>query len=302
MTQATPAPTLDGFQERLDAASSALLFPMAKYRPISSHGGAMSAQDGLILHVTTNHFDPYGFFSNPNNGASSTWWLSETVVGKCSCPTPQDIVLIEQYYDALMKCWAQMAGNSEYQALETSGTNTSAMSAAMVHTAAHLLAWGHTSRLSWVLGTIETPGAKGFGWHGMGGDAWGGHFGCPGTLRKNQRAEIIKQANAILGHTAPHVLTPTHDVAPRFLGLIASGAHGLAVHEWQAQMKHRGWNIAVDGYFGAKSASVCQQFETILVKHRWEFVDAAGKPHFTTVDGKVGLTTWHAAWDAPNLT
>ena len=43
----------------------------------------------------------------------------------------------------------------------------------------------------------DSPSVKGYGWHGMGGDAWGGHPGCPGSVRKAQRAQIIALAMAI---------------------------------------------------------------------------------------------------------
>ena len=37
----------------------------------------------------------------------------------------------------------------------------------------------------------DKPGQGGFGWHGMGGAAWGNHPGCPGDLRKAQRPLIL---------------------------------------------------------------------------------------------------------------
>ena len=306
MTQATLEPTAEGFEERLAAASSALLYPGARYRPISSHGGPMTAQDGVVMHVTTNHADPYGFFSNPNNGASSTWWFGETVIGKCPCPQPQDIVLCEQYFDALMKSWAQVNGNGLYQSGETSGVPTVPLTPAQVHTFAHLYAWGHrTNPLDWPLVAVETPGQKGFIWHGAGGAAWGGHYGCPGTPRRNQRATILKQAAVILGAspTPPHPLpAPTHDVAPRFVGALQVGSHGLPVHEWQAQMQHRGWHIAVDGIFGNGTLAVVREWEALLVKHAWTFVDANHKAWAPHNDGVIDNDSWHAAWDAPNLT
>lgn len=291
-------------------ASAGKIYPGAKFRPIASHGGAMSAQDGNILHVTTNHFDPYGFFSNSNNGASSTWWIGETVIGKCKCPTPQNIVLCEQYYDALVKCWAQAAGNGLYQSTETSGVPTQAMSAAMIHTLAHLYAWGHLN-LGWSLALAEHPGAKGFGWHGMGGQAWGGHIGCPGGLRRNQRAAVLAQAKVILGQKPDtHTYTPTKDTAPRYMGLLVSGSHGTPVHEWQDKMIRRGWvtipnsggkKFTADGVFGKDTEAVTRAFEAILVKHRWQFVGPKGHAYSTTVDGKIGVCVWHAAWDAPSL-
>lgn len=302
---------LDDYQSRLETAANPVgagivLYPGARYRPIASHGGAMSEQCGNVIHITTMHADPYGYFSNTNNGASSTFWIGETIIGKCGCPTPHNITAIEQYYDALMKSWAQMGGNGFYQSTETSGLTGTAMSAAQVHTYAHLYAWGHKqAQLAWQMHTVEVPNQHGFGWHGMGGTAWGGHIYCPGTLRKNQRAAVLQQANVILTgqHPAPTPPpTPTHNTAPRFMGLLVQGSRGLPVHEWQAQMRHRGWNIAVDGNFGAGTLAVVKEFEALLAKHHWQYVDPQHKVFTTKVDGKIGNCVWHAAWDAPNLT
>ena len=50
----------------------------------------------------------------------------------------------------------------------------------------------------------DSPSVKGYGWHGMGGQPWGGHPDCPGEVRKAQRAKIIALAMAIRsGGSAP---------------------------------------------------------------------------------------------------
>lgn len=43
----------------------------------------------------------------------------------------------------------------------------------------------------------NSPSVKGYGWHGMGGAAFGGHLQCPGDVRKAQRGQIIALAVAI---------------------------------------------------------------------------------------------------------
>lgn len=60
--------------------------------------------------------------------------------------------------------------------------------------------------------------------------------------------------------------------------------NGNDVREWQAQMAHRGWRLAVDGAYGPGSEAVCKQFQA--EKH-------------LGVDGVVGPVTWRAAWVAP---
>jgi N-acetylmuramoyl-L-alanine amidase len=49
----------------------------------------------------------------------------------------------------------------------------------------------------------DSPLVKGYGWHGMGGAGWGGHYDCPGDVRKAQRAEIIARAAVIRNPPPP---------------------------------------------------------------------------------------------------
>lgn len=273
-------------------ASGPLLYPHATYRPIASHGGAMDAQDGLILHITSVHADPYGFFSNVNNGASSTWWIDKD--GR-----------VEQYYDARARCWAQMAGNGLYQAVETDGVPPEPLSDAQIEALAHLYVWGHR-HLNWPLDLANAPGQRGFGWHGMGGAAWGGHYSCPDNARVKQRAAVLARAGVLLGshpHPHPHPTpptppkphptpTPVNCAPPRYLGLLVPGSHGHPVHEWQAQMIKRGWNLGpsgADGAFGPKTEAVVRAFERQI----------RGQGYATPIDGEVGRVVWRAAWCAP---
>ncbi|MFC5825612.1 peptidoglycan-binding domain-containing protein [Nonomuraea insulae] len=52
---------------------------------------------------------------------------------------------------------------------------------------------------------------------------------------------------------------------------------------WQQQMRHRGWNIAVDGEFGEESRRLCANFEM---------------EHGLTANGDVDEKTWKATWEA----
>jgi peptidoglycan hydrolase-like protein with peptidoglycan-binding domain len=155
------------------------IMPGAIWKPISSHGGGVDSHLGLILHITTNNFDPYGFFSNPGNQASSTFWVAADGT-------------IEQYIDSDLRSWAQAGGNSSYASVETSGVNGTLMTAAQVSAVARIYAWGHQVH-GWPLQLSESPGQPGLGWHGMGGAAWGSHYDCPG-VRKGQRQAVLDQA------------------------------------------------------------------------------------------------------------
>lgn len=55
------------------------------------------------------------------------------------------------------------------------------------------MAWLHSEH-GIELQIANSPSDRGFGWHGMGGAAWGGHTDCPGDKRKAQRQEILSIA------------------------------------------------------------------------------------------------------------
>ena len=156
-------------------------YPGATWRPLPStsyNAGARTARLGLILHVQQGNASPFGWFANPVSKASSTFWVSKAG-------------LVEQYMEAGSDAsWAQAAGNFAYDSVETEGLDSEPLTGAQITALAALCAWEHAT-FGMPLVTIETPGASGFGWHGMGGVAWGNHPGCPGDLRKAQRAQIL---------------------------------------------------------------------------------------------------------------
>ena len=161
--------------------------PFAKWEPVPSHSGPMSEHRGLVLHVQVGNGDCYGEFSNPANQASSTWWVAK------------DGALV-QYIDSDDIAWTEAAGNGTWDSVETEGVPAEVLTDAQVLTLARLYVWGH-EQYGWPLELAEYPTDTGLGWHGMGGVAWGGHFGCPGNLRKAQRAEVIYLADLVLNPT-----------------------------------------------------------------------------------------------------
>lgn len=163
--------------------------PDARWEPVGNHSGPMSAHDGLILHVAEAHQDVHDWFNNPSSQASSTFWVGEN--GE-----------LVQYVDADEDAWAQAGGNPTYNSVETAGYSTSGLTKQQIKSLATLYAWGHRT-YGWPLQLAEKPGDKGFGWHGMGGTAWGGHFSCPGDKRKAQRKQILRAAQSLLAPKKP---------------------------------------------------------------------------------------------------
>lgn len=140
----------------------------------------MTAHLGLVLHVQVGSHSCYPEFVNIANQASSTLWVAKT--GD-----------LEQYVDGDDVAWAEAAGNRTYDSVETEGLPTEPLTPAQITTLADVYRQGH-DYYGWPYKLAESPGDMGFGWHGMGGAAWGGHVFCPGELRKAQRGEILARA------------------------------------------------------------------------------------------------------------
>lgn len=143
-------------------------------------GGSLTTSRGLVLHVQAGDNDPWGWFDRPDVQASSHWW-----VGKSG-----ELV---QYVPADRQAWAEAAGNAGWHSVETEGTPDQPLTAEQIATLSRLYAWGHAA-WGWPLQLADTVTGTGFGTHGMGGAAWGGHTGCPGRARTAQRTQILTAA------------------------------------------------------------------------------------------------------------
>lgn len=91
----------------------------------------------------------------------------------------------------------QSAGNQNYFSIETEGYGVAiaghpatALNSNQLDWCARIVDAAH-AELSMPLKLAEKPGQAGLGWHGMGGNDWGGHPQCPGVERKAQRQVIL---------------------------------------------------------------------------------------------------------------
>jgi peptidoglycan hydrolase-like protein with peptidoglycan-binding domain len=231
-----------------------IIAPGAVWRPVPNHGDALAGHQGLVLHVQAGDGSCFGIFSDPNYQASSHWW-----VGKNG--------LLEQYVSADQVAWTEMAGNQTWNAVETEGVPSEPLTPQQIQTLAHLYAWGHKT-FGWPLAIADEVTGNGFGWHGMGGAAWGGHTGCPGELRKAQRPQILAIASRLVGPAiVPH---PSAPPAASWV-TISKGANGPEVMSVQRQL-----HLTTDGIFGP---------QTEMAVRMWQ------GHHNLTVDGVVGPIT-----------
>lgn len=101
--------------------------------------------------------------------------------------------LTEQYLDTDEISWCQMAGNYGWLSIEMPTHPDVGMTAQQITAGGRVLAWA-AKLYGFPLQLTNDVNGKGFGWHGMGGADWGGHFGCPGTIRRGQMAQLLDAA------------------------------------------------------------------------------------------------------------
>lgn len=241
-----------------------------------THG--MIEHRGLVLHIEQNY----------NQDNVDHWFKDPTAEASAHFTNPKQGKL-RQLVDTDDAAWTEKAGNRYWVSVEHEGFSGEELTADQVENDAQLLAWLHTT-YNIPLQPADDPSGSGLGWHGMGGDAWGGHFDCPGEPIKAQRSAIIARAQQILGtpSSAPSPVNgPVHPAWPgRYLtyALGKTMVRGDDVKTWQQRMADRGWRITVDGWYGPASAAVAKAFQA---------------EKGLTADGIVGPVTWDAAWTAP---
>jgi hypothetical protein len=162
------------------------IYPAAIQQPLLSHGGLRTETLGICLHCETVNGNPWGFFSDPNNGASSTFWVS-------------NLGQPYQYMDTDLESWAQEAGNNAYPSVEFEGTIQTPYTTAQMSAGAALIRWAAQVH-GFPLVTCD-HGGSGVTTHCFyrpplypADPAWGGHT-CPGPgPRLAQHAVMVSMA------------------------------------------------------------------------------------------------------------
>jgi predicted 3-demethylubiquinone-9 3-methyltransferase (glyoxalase superfamily) len=136
---------------------------------------------GVVFHITgSNLAAARGWFHNPSAKASAHFIIA------------QDGTLYQEV-DTADKAWHAVAANSHWIGVETEGVG-GPLSEAGCQTFGRLYRWIHDTHGVPFQITDDPNNGAGFGWHGMGGAAWGGHDYCPGPERKAQRGYILQLA------------------------------------------------------------------------------------------------------------
>ena len=248
----------------------------------NENSDGMQSVDGVVLHIQDgNQAGSIAWCKNPASQVSAHFFAPK--IGQ-----PQQLV------DTGDRAWAEAGGNSHWLSIENEGWSGQDPTPDQIEACAHILAKAHAIYGVPLVAT-DDPNSRGLGWHGMGGDAWGGHPDCPGEPFKLARAHIIARAQQLLGIATPTPPPPARQAPPWpgrtfvYEGPDTEQISGADVLEWQARMKWRGWTISVDGRYGPQSASVCREFQADSTNHGW----------YLAQDSEVGPQTWLASWERP---
>jgi hypothetical protein len=174
-------------------------YPNAVWKPLApgnyGTGGVIRPPRGMVLHIAEGD-SITGVWGWQNTGHDVSSYF---IVAKDGTTW--------QAVDLNDKAWTQGAGNTEWIGVENCGWHTGPLTDAQVNANAGILAWLHTTYGVPLQATDDPTNGRGLGWHGMGGTAWGGHFGCPGDQIKAQRTLILERARQLVNPTP----TPVED-------------------------------------------------------------------------------------------
>jgi peptidoglycan hydrolase-like protein with peptidoglycan-binding domain len=160
-----------------------------------NHGTGFGTGRGVVLH-TEDGFEAgtVATFMNPANQVSA--FFSVGVDGA-----------VHQYVPVGkgLTAWSQVAGNGAWRGVETEDKTSPStpLTQAQITTFAQILE-ACSAFDGFPLQVTDNVNGQGLILHSDGGEAWGGHFSCPGSVRAAQRPVIVALAMSIRqGGSAP---------------------------------------------------------------------------------------------------
>ena len=164
--------------------------------PFPTHNGSSGsgAMMGVLMHTMVGDLPgTVSWFNNPQAQASAHFGVAEDGEIWQFGPIGKGWI-----------AWHAAGANSTWYGIEhaDAGHPANPLTAAQVTASAQLVEC-LSAFAGFPLQISNSPSTKGYGWHGMGGAAWGGHFDCPGDVRRAQRPEIVALAMAIRAGHAP---------------------------------------------------------------------------------------------------
>ena len=147
--------------------------------------GAMS---GALMHTTVSETpSAVAWFNNPQAQASAHFVIAESGAITQMGPVGKGWI-----------AWHAAGANSTWYGIEhaDNGNPANPLTPQQITASAQIVEC-LSAFAGFPLQISDSPSTRGFGWHGMGGAAWGAHPDCPGDVRKAQRSQIIALAMSI---------------------------------------------------------------------------------------------------------
>jgi hypothetical protein len=156
--------------------------------------GGSGAMSGVVMHTMAGDLPgTIAWFNDPASEASAFFGIDQAGGIHQFGPLGRDWM-----------AWAQAAGNPSWYSIEHADHEhpENPLTDAQVTASAQLLEL--LSRFAgFELQVSDSPDVEGYVCHSAGGQAWGGHLDCPGTVRADQRARIVELAREIRDGEAP---------------------------------------------------------------------------------------------------
>ena len=160
-----------------------------------NHGTGFGTGRGVVFHTEAGFEQgTVATFMNPANQVSAFFSIAQS--GACHQYVP-----VGRGFTA----WSQEAGNEAWRGIEDEdGTHPSVpLTQAQITTFAQIFE-ACSAFDGFPLQVTDDPvGGHGLILHSDGGNSWGGHFSCPGSVRAAQRPQIIALAKGIRSGGTP---------------------------------------------------------------------------------------------------
>lgn len=244
-------------------------------------GGVTRPPRGLVLHIAAGTYQgTIGWQHNAISQVSS--YFVNAKDGR-----------LTQCVDLDDRAWTESAGNAEWIGIEHEGVAGDSLTPEQIANDARIYAFLVATWPGLKVQITDDPiNGQGLGWHGMGGNAWGGHPGCPGAPIVAQRPQII---SATLRLIFPQPTSTTIEGPMTVLAL--TNGKPDAANQWQHEpcITHNGTALLVfntDGpVYGASHPSVAFGHELQVVEMHKSIMGIAKRDGEVLVLFEDGTTT-----------
>lgn len=223
--------------------------------------GGMIEVLGLVQHVQQG-----------NENGTETWFKNPSAQASSHFLNPK-VGPLRQMVDTRDKAWAEAAGNAHWLSVENEGESGDTLTDSQINNLVGLYSWmNRVYRTPFrVTDDVNTPG---YGYHGMGGVAWGNHPDCPGEPMKAARHTIVEFA------AAHPVVTYGAPWNGRYLA--------WKYHSTGSDVAHVQQRLTENGYgklVGPVDGIAGRMFDAAVRKYQSD--------HALDVDGVIGRDTWN---------